>query len=71
MEELADLYAKEKGVSITDIWNKAQAKIAINAHALSTNTPKYLSVRNATFAGCSALAIACFVFAHKLRRAAR
>ena len=27
LEELADLYAKEKGVSITDIWNKAQQTI--------------------------------------------
>ncbi len=36
-------------------WNKVQGKIDINAHALSTCTPKFLSVRNATFAGNTAV----------------
>ena len=36
-------------------WNKVQGKIDINGHALSTNTPKWLSVRNTTMAGNTAV----------------
>lgn len=36
-------------------WHKLQGKIDINAHALSTNTPKWLTVRNATHAGNTAV----------------
>jgi hypothetical protein len=42
-------------------WSKLQGKISINGHALSTNTPKWLSVRNATLAGSTAVAVYSFL----------
>ena len=42
-------------------WHKLQGKIDINGHALSTNTPKWLSVRNATHAGNTAVTYAFLV----------
>ena len=37
--------------TIVPYWNKLQGIIDVNAHALSTNRPKFISVRNTTFQG--------------------